>query len=121
MTSLVAVDVTPVRPDGEKLTTRDMPVNLPDGWDYEKVFGAEAMPAAQRAAFKASAAPMLAMAAMPASADASSGGLALPQTSTDAATMITRGLLVIMLTALLAIGLWLQRQWRRPADFGRPL
>ncbi|MEX2248584.1 MAG: marine proteobacterial sortase target protein, partial [Parvibaculum sp.] len=111
LTSLVAVDVTPARPDGETLTKRDMPVNLPDGWDYEKVFGAEAMPAAQRAAFKASAAPMLAMAAIPASADASGAGLALPQTSTDAAALIHGGLLAIMLAALLAAIFWMQRQW----------
>ena len=121
LTSLVAVDVTPVRPDGEELTTRDMPINLPDGWDYEKVFGSETAPAARRTTLHAAPSPMLAMAATAPAADAATTGLALPQTSTDAATMITRGLLVIMLTALLAIGLWLQRQWRRPADFGRPL
>ena len=119
LTSLVAVDVTPVRPDGEKLTTRDMPVNLPDGWDYEKVFGAEAMPAAQRAAFKASAAPMLAMAAMPASADASSGGLALPQTSTDAATLIHGGLLAFMLAGLLVALRWLHQHWNGGASARR--
>ena len=113
--------MTPVRPDGEELTTRDMPINLPDGWDYEKVFGSETAPAARRTTLHAAPSPMLAMAATAPAADAATTGLALPQTSTDAATMITRGLLVIMLTALLAIGLWLQRQWRRPADFGRPL
>lgn len=111
LTSLVAVDVTPARPNGEALTSRDMPVNLPDGWDYEKVFGAEPMPAAQRAAFKASAAPMLAMAAMPASAETAAPGLALPQTSTDADTLIHGGLLAFMLAALLAALRWLQRQW----------
>ncbi|MEX1155398.1 MAG: marine proteobacterial sortase target protein, partial [Parvibaculum sp.] len=111
LTSLVAVDVTPTRPDGETLTKHDMPVNLPDGWDYEKVFGSEAMPATQRAAFKASAAPMLAMAATPASADTTGAGLALPQTSTDAAALIHGGLLAIMLAALLAAIFWMQRQW----------
>ena len=111
LTSLVAVDVTPARPDGAPLTSRDMPVNLPDGWDYEKVFGGEAMPAAQRAAFKTNAAPMLAMAAMPASADASGAGLALPQTSTDADAMIHGGLLAFMLAALLVALRWLHRQW----------
>jgi Ca-activated chloride channel homolog len=38
-TSLVAVDVTPVRPDGAALMTRPMPTNLPHGWDYNAVFG----------------------------------------------------------------------------------
>lgn len=38
-TSLVAVDVTPVRPDGAALQSHAMPTNLPHGWDYEAVFG----------------------------------------------------------------------------------
>lgn len=38
-TSLVAVDLTPARPADAGATTRAMPANLPDGWEYEKVFG----------------------------------------------------------------------------------
>ena len=38
-TSLVAIDVTPARPKGEPVVTRAVPVNLPAGWDFEKVFG----------------------------------------------------------------------------------
>ncbi len=38
-TSLVAVDKSKSRPDGEGLATTDLPVNLPDGWQYDKVFG----------------------------------------------------------------------------------
>jgi len=38
-TSLVAIDVTPSRPKGESVTTRAVPVNLPAGWNFEKVFG----------------------------------------------------------------------------------
>ena len=38
-TSLVAVDVTPARAKGTPLTTRAVPVNLPAGWNFEKVFG----------------------------------------------------------------------------------
>ena len=38
-TSLVAVDVTPARVREELLKTRALPVNLPAGWNYEKVFG----------------------------------------------------------------------------------
>ena len=37
-TSMVAVDVTPVRPIGEVLTTKEIPTNLPYGWDHESVF-----------------------------------------------------------------------------------
>jgi Ca-activated chloride channel family protein len=38
-TSLVAVDVTPVRPRDAALHRRDVPTNLPRGWTAEGVFG----------------------------------------------------------------------------------
>lgn len=38
-TSLVAIDVTPARPDGEPLDAQALPVNLPHGWDQDAVFG----------------------------------------------------------------------------------
>lgn len=38
-TSLVAVDKTPVRPEGEKLVSAILPANLPQGWNYDSVFG----------------------------------------------------------------------------------
>ena len=38
-TSLVAIDVTPARPKGVKIVSRNVPLNLPAGWDFEKVFG----------------------------------------------------------------------------------
>ena len=38
-TSLVAIDVTPARPKGVPAVARAVPVNLPAGWDFEKVFG----------------------------------------------------------------------------------
>jgi Ca-activated chloride channel homolog len=40
-TSLIAVDKSPKRPAGEKLTRADVPLNLPAGWNFDKVFGAE--------------------------------------------------------------------------------
>src|SRR6185503_4216962 len=39
LTSLVAVDKTPSRPEGEPLKLSELPLNLPAGWDFEKVFG----------------------------------------------------------------------------------
>jgi len=39
LTSLVAVDQTPSRPDGAPLELAELPINLPAGWDFEKVFG----------------------------------------------------------------------------------
>jgi len=38
-TSLVAVDVTPTRPEDAALKSGAVPTNLPAGWQYEKVFG----------------------------------------------------------------------------------
>jgi len=38
-TSLVAVDVTPVRPQGADLYKAAVPTNLPHGWSYQHVFG----------------------------------------------------------------------------------
>ena len=38
-TSLVAVDVTPVRPDGQALHTHALKTNLPHGMQYEAIFG----------------------------------------------------------------------------------
>ncbi len=39
LTSLVAVEVTPTRPDGAALDSANVPLNLPAGWDFGKVFG----------------------------------------------------------------------------------
>jgi Ca-activated chloride channel family protein len=39
VTSLVAVDVTRSRPAGETLDQTRLPLNLPEGWDFDKVFG----------------------------------------------------------------------------------
>jgi Ca-activated chloride channel family protein len=38
-TSLVAIDPLKSWPDGKEVTTTNLPVNLPDGWEYDKVFG----------------------------------------------------------------------------------
>ncbi len=39
LTSLVAVDTTPERPAGVHLTRADIPLDLPAGWNFEKIFG----------------------------------------------------------------------------------
>ncbi len=38
-TSLVAVDIKPTRPAHESLSSKNMPVNLPHGQQYQKIFG----------------------------------------------------------------------------------
>ncbi len=37
LTSLVAVDKTPSRPEGAPLKLEELPINLPAGWDFEKI------------------------------------------------------------------------------------
>ena len=41
LTSLIAVDATPSRPSDASLSTRNVPLNLPAGWDFASVFGEE--------------------------------------------------------------------------------
>jgi Ca-activated chloride channel family protein len=41
LTSLVAVDVTPVRPENARIARADVPTMLPAGWEFDKVFGAD--------------------------------------------------------------------------------
>jgi Ca-activated chloride channel family protein len=38
-TSLVAIDVTPSRPEGQGVNSHALKTNLPHGWDYDHVFG----------------------------------------------------------------------------------
>ena len=40
-TSLVAVDRTPSRPRGARLTEEELPLNLPHGWDFDALFGGD--------------------------------------------------------------------------------
>ncbi len=55
LTSLIAVDQTPSRPDGQPLKLVNLPINLPAGWDFEKVFGERARPPAPPAERRAEA------------------------------------------------------------------
>ena len=121
LTSLVAVEDSPSRPNGEALTRADLPLNLPAGWDFEKVFGsggdrsgdtgpAEAIPAAQRRA-SADAAVQLAEAALPgvaqlaapapAKARSRNVSVPLPQTATDAEIRLWIGLALLAASLLL--------------------
>lgn len=106
LTSLVAVDKTPARPGGEDLTRTDIPLNLPAGWEFDKVFGEpEAAPVMQRANAGAMR-TMLAMAPAPTmAADAATPGLVLPQTATNAPVLIAQGLLTLFL-ALSLLLIW---------------
>jgi Ca-activated chloride channel family protein len=73
-TSLVAVDHAPARPAGTDLKTAAMPTNLPEGWNYDAVFGAQ-------------------------QGDAAIVGR-LPQGATDSELEILTGLILLLLAAV---------------------
>ena len=105
LTSLVAVDKTPSRPDGETLKLAELPINLPAGWDFEKVSGERKKllsPPAERRTDPND--PHL----LPISAKrslipspAAPNTIALPKTATDAELKMIAGLILL----LLALGL----------------
>ena len=136
VTSLVAVDTTPSRPDGARLSRADLPLNLPAGWDFDKVFGTDgaadeptdapaphrdndrdrtdtdgqrhagATPPVQLAANRP--APPSSPAVLPV---AYQGGVALPKTATDAELRMMLGALMLMIGFLLLLARRLGFRW----------
>ena len=117
LTSLVAVDTTPSRPEGMHLTRAELPLNLPAGWDFDKVFGTSGEgtrdPASRRedrtdappdvrladaADAKAKLTPPRAV-AMPTVAN--QGGVVLPKTATDSELRMLLGAMLMLLSFLL--------------------
>ncbi|MCP4329768.1 MAG: marine proteobacterial sortase target protein [Alphaproteobacteria bacterium] len=96
-TSLVAIDVTPRRPDGETADTRTIATNLPAGWDFDAVFGTHderrrgITPALRKASLTDPSAAGTQLAAMP-----------LPQGATAAELHLLVGLLMLLLALALA-------------------
>jgi Ca-activated chloride channel homolog len=107
LTSLVAVDKTPVRPAGERLKLAELPINLPAGWEFEKVFGERStlpsLPEQRRAnpndphllpiSAKRSLSP----------APAASNGIALPKTATDSELKMMAGSILLTIGLVLLI------------------
>jgi Ca-activated chloride channel family protein len=93
-TSLVAIDITPRRPEGEVLDSRAMATNLPEGWDFDSVFGSleqrdrGGMPALRKASLNAPSPVQLA-------------AVALPQGATDADLRLLFGALLMLLSLIL--------------------
>jgi Ca-activated chloride channel family protein len=120
LTSLIAVDRTPSRPDGARLTRADVPLNLPAGWEFDKVFGGERalrVPAERRAdvqpvrPVELAAYAKVAVSTAPRSVAAKAivpsaqNGVILPKTATDAELRLWFGLLLCA-ASLLAIMMW---------------
>ncbi|MEM9725181.1 MAG: marine proteobacterial sortase target protein [Pseudomonadota bacterium] len=128
LTSLVAVDVTPTRPQGEPVVEKEVPLNLPAGWDPDIFFdGAEqsAPPAEQDADAGDAAggdAPVIeaALTRLEAAAEARQlaqaqlgAGAPLPFTSEGWILRVLAGLALLLLG-----GIWLRAN--RRGAFGAP-
>ena len=125
LTSLVAVDVSKSRPDDQKLTSKEMPTNLPNGWEFEKVFGKSNDPAAmqktrafrktsyKRVAQLVAPAPNPQMAALAAK---STRAVILPQTATPAERNIILGAMLLLLASFLTI---IASMWGRVGNLAR--
>jgi Ca-activated chloride channel family protein len=127
LTSLVAVDRTPSRPDGAHLTRAEIPLNLPAGWEFDKVFGGERLPqvtpAERRADDPVRRAPPNAYAAVAVSSSptppvsksfavtAARNGATLPKTATDAELRLWFGLVLCAASLILLVS----RKRRAPA------
>jgi Ca-activated chloride channel family protein len=117
LTSLVAVDATPSRPAGARLARAELPLDLPAGWEFDKVFGGERAPTLEQLPRREdradSAAIQLAANAKSAAASAprpvipvvarQGGGVTLPKTATDAELRIVFGLLMLSLSLILLV------------------
>jgi Ca-activated chloride channel family protein len=116
-TSLVGVDETPARGAGEDLVSKNMPANLPFGWEYEKVFGGNngnGMPLMHKTLLREArnfyqtanaSIKQVAPAAMVQGASASTATkiLTLPQTATPSHLYLLIGLLFVFSAILLAL------------------
>jgi Ca-activated chloride channel homolog len=105
LTSLVAVDKTPSRPEGEPLKLSDLPLNLPAGWDFAKVFGDHPqMPTVplERRADAGDAKIQAAVAKRPVPTVAPvPGTITLPKTATDAELKMIAGLILLTISLIL--------------------
>ncbi len=102
LTSLVAVDQTPSRPDGAPLKLAELPINLPAGWDFEKVFGERprlpAPPTERRAAADGRVQVAALKRPLPVAAPAT---ITLPRTATDAELSMILGAMLLAFSLML--------------------
>ncbi|MBR0698847.1 marine proteobacterial sortase target protein [Bradyrhizobium diazoefficiens] len=100
LTSLVAVDKTPSRPEGAPLKLSELPINLPAGWDFEKLFGERPqIPPQLRERHADASTPPATRRATPAAPDA----IRLPKTATSAELKMIGGFVLIVIALLLFV------------------
>jgi Ca-activated chloride channel family protein len=111
-TSLVAIDEEVVRPRNEPLASAQVPTNLPEGWRYEKVFGADGeggkegntqpQPGALMRKINFSGTPL--------------DGLSLPKTATPAMMHFLIGLALTVAALTIHLLYWWRRRQARAPD-----
>ncbi|WP_430650213.1 marine proteobacterial sortase target protein [Bradyrhizobium lablabi] len=115
LTSLVAVDKTPSRPQGEPLKVSELPINLPAGWDFEKVFGERpripATPVERRADTEEARVQVAALKRVQPVVTQAPNTVTLPKTATNAELKMIAG--VILLTFSLILLVFNRRQMSR--------
>jgi Ca-activated chloride channel family protein len=102
-TSLIAVDKTPKRQLDQPLTRAEVPLNLPAGWNFEKVFGKDQplpMPKLERDAM-AKAVMQLASTAKPVTSSNAAQQVQLPQTATPSQLMALIGFMLMLVAVVL--------------------
>ncbi|WP_298876024.1 marine proteobacterial sortase target protein [uncultured Bradyrhizobium sp.] len=100
LTSLIAVDKTPSRPEGAPLKLSELPINLPAGWDFAKVFGERPQQTpTQLRERRADAGQPAARRPAPVTSDT----IRLPKTATSAELKMIAGLILIVLALILFV------------------
>jgi Ca-activated chloride channel homolog len=103
-TSLIAVDKSPKRPAGERLTRADVPLNLPAGWNFDKVFGVEKpleLPKSKDERDARADFLQLASTDKPVTSGQAINQVQLPQTATPAALLMIISMLMMFAAAVL--------------------
>lgn len=123
LTSLVAVDVTKSRPDGEKITSKEMPTNLPKGWEFAKVYGQQIQQdaAADQKTRSLKIAALVAPAPSPEEAvlvAKANAKVTLPQTATPAERNIILGAMLLLLASMLTV---LSLMWHKVGGLSRAM
>ena len=107
LTSLVAVDKTPSRPEGAQLRVAELPINLPAGWDFEKVFGERpripATPTERRAATEEARIQIAALKRVQPVVTQAPSTVTLPRTATDAELKMIAGVILLTLSLILLV------------------
>jgi Ca-activated chloride channel homolog len=106
LTSLVAVDKTPSRPDGETLKLTELPLNLPAGWEFAKVFGERPKPVSPPAERRADGDARVQLATIKRPlpvVTAAPNTIKLPKTATDAELKMIAGSILLALGLILLV------------------